>query len=477
MFNVYLTIGSNQGIGSKNKWGIMCQENRDILYREITDAIVIVGRVTYELIPKLPCKIIHVLSRKYNNNTLPVKLNKTFKVFPTVELALIAAKSQNIPIYVIGGHSVFQYVFKNYLTDIMLRLAEFNQWIFSDYYLNWNLNNFVTICTKTISMTALDEDETTSTDYVEITTNGNETSEDQIEIANTTFTFSTLRHENSGEFEYIQFIRKVLHEGTYRDTTLNLFGGQIEIDLRNGFPILTSRRMLFRSIIGELLMYIRGDTDTSHIEGNNVYWHKITSREYLDSIGMTYRKEGFLGPMYGYNWRSYGSTYNELSGRSIYFGIDQLSNVVNMIKFNPSSRKIMMVGYNPETVSQCVITPTHSIVTQFYVDEEYLDCKTYVRACELTNELPRQMVLYSLLLHMISTICNLSPRKLYISLGESFIERKNINTLSEQIDRRCFKLPQLSIPTVKTIADIEKMSVNDVDLINYQYHSKMSFEF
>ena len=193
----------------------------------------------------------------------------------------------------------------------------------------------------------------------------------------------------------------------------------------------------------------------------------------MDSLGLTGRKEGMMGPMYGYQWRFFNAKYDETSGKPLEKGIDQLKNVISTIKNNKDSRRIIMTDYNPCQVSQCVLYPCHSIVIQFYVSDGQLDMFCYNRSQDLFLGVPFNIASSALLLSIIAKICLLQPRYMYISMGDIHVYEQHMDAVLTQCNRKPFKFPIL---TIKNVQDIEKIVYEDFILDEYQYHPSMKSE-
>ena len=218
------------------------------------------------------------------------------------------------------------------------------------------------------------------------------------------------------------------------------------------------------------MFFIRGQTDSKILESKGVnIWKGNTSREFLDSIDMPNRREGLMGPMYGYQWRHYNSSYNEDHG--IHGGVDQLQYVIDLIINDPSSRRIMMTTFNPSQVYEGVLFPCHSIVSQFYVEGECLDMYCYNRSVDLFLGLPFNIASSSLLLILISKLTNKIPRKFILGLGDIHIYKEHYDAVKVQLSRPCYKFPNLEIKReIKSIKDLETLELSDVEIRDYHHH-------
>ena len=165
--------------------------------------------------------------------------------------------------------------------------------------------------------------------------------------------------------------------------TYSIFDNSITFDMKDGFPLLTTKRMFWKGIVEELLFFIRGDTNSKHLEDKGVrIWQGNTTQEFIDNIGLPYQ-EGDMGPMYGFMWRHFGADYTGCNTDYTNQGFDQLSKIVEEIKTNPHSRRILMSDFDPSRAHQGVLYPCHSLVLQFYVrDGKFLDVKMYQRSVD-----------------------------------------------------------------------------------------------
>ena len=308
------------------------------------------------------------------------------------------------------------------------------------------------------------------------------------------------KNENIGtenEQQYLDLLKKVLDQGKERigrnGKTFSLFGESLEFNLMKGFPLLTTRKMFFRGIFEELMFFINGKTDSKLLEEKKVnIWKGNTSREFLDSLGFENRKVGLMGPMYGFNWRFFGCEYNQDNGQPGEFpiqtnhtpcearemgfswGTDQLANVVDLIRNNPNSRRIMMTTLNPDQLHLCVLPPCHSIVLQFYVDGDFLDMYCFNRSSDLFHGLPFNIASSAMLLKMIAEITGKTARYFKLSLGDSHIYESHIPCVKEQLSREPLEPPELVLNTKpKTLKEIEYLNYCDCILVDYNFHSSI----
>jgi thymidylate synthase len=248
--------------------------------------------------------------------------------------------------------------------------------------------------------------------------------------------------------EYLDLLNRVKY-GAYKDDrtgvgTISKFGEQIRIDLKKGFPLLTTKRVHFKSVMHELLWFISGGTNVKPLQENGVtIWD-----EWAD-------KNGDLGPVYGYQWRNWPG------------GIDQLANVIDEIKVNPNSRRLIVTAWNPTDVPDMALPPCH-LLFQFYVSNGELSCSMYQRSCDAFLGLPFNIASYALLTHMVAQVTDLRVGELIISLADAHIYVNHIEQVRLQLSRDPRELPLLNLdPDVKSIFDFKPEHIN---IIGYTPH-------
>lgn len=281
----------------------------------------------------------------------------------------------------------------------------------------------------------------------------------------------------NSEIQYLTLLNDVFKNGNLHigrnGNTKSMFGKTLEFDLRLGFPLLTTKKMFFRGIVEELLFFIRGETNSKLLEEKKInIWNGNTNRQFLDSISKQNRKEGIMGPMYGYQWRHFNSEYDETTGLPKQnHSFDQLEKVIKKIKEDPQSRRILLTDYNPLQADEGVLYPCHSIIIQFYVNDGFLDMFCYNRSSDLFHGLPFNIASSSLLLFLIAKITNLIPRKFILSLGDSHIYEEHFKAVKEQLLRTPYECPQIEINEkveLKNLNDIENLKFSDIILKNYK---------
>ncbi len=253
--------------------------------------------------------------------------------------------------------------------------------------------------------------------------------------------------------QYLDLLSKILEEGHQKSDrtgtgTISLFGYQMRFDLQKGFPLLTTKKLHTRSIIHELLWFLKGDTNIAYLKENEVrIWD-----EWAD-------ENGNLGPVYGHQWRSWPTA----DGRTI----DQISNLINQIKKNPDSRRLIVSAWNVGDIEKMALPPCHCLF-QFYVADGKLSCQLYQRSADTFLGVPFNIASYALLTLMVAQVCDLEPGEFIHSFGDVHLYNDHIEQARLQLTREPRSLPQMKInPAVK---DIFGFTINDFELVNYDPH-------
>ena len=269
---------------------------------------------------------------------------------------------------------------------------------------------------------------------------------------------------NKEEQKYLDLLKEISDNGSERKDrtgigTKGIFGTQLRFSLENNkIPMLTTKKIHIKSVVEELLFFLRGETDTKLLEAKGVnIWKGNTSREFLDKKGLGYLSEGSMGPMYGYLWRNFN-------------GIDQLKNALSLIKKDPYSRRILVTAYDPSLSEKCVLDPCHMFY-QFHVDNGKLNLQWYQRSVDCFLGLPFNILSYSLLCHMMAKASGLKAGELIFTGGDTHIYSNHFNQVKEQISREPYPFPSLTInKEISSIEDMEKLSLEDFVFNNYKHH-------
>ena len=266
------------------------------------------------------------------------------------------------------------------------------------------------------------------------------------------------------EQQYLQLIRDILerghdHHGRNGDTK-SLFGNMMRFSLKDGtVPLLTTKKVAWKTCFKELIWFIRGCTDNEDLQKQNVHiWDGNSTREFLDSRGLTQNEEGDLGPVYGHQWRhfnaEYVDRYTDYSGK----GIDQLQYIIDNLKTEEgrTSRRLIMSAWNPCQLDEMALPPCH-VLAQFNVrsegDKHYLSCALYQRSCNVGLGVPFNIASYSFLTHLIAKECDLIAEDFVYFMGNTHIYNDHIDALKVQITRDPLPFPSMEIPDKKSLED------------------------
>ena len=259
--------------------------------------------------------------------------------------------------------------------------------------------------------------------------------------------------------QYHRLLQHLLENGTKKSDrtgigTLSVFGYQMRFNLEEGFPLVTTKKLHLRSIIHELLWFLKGDTNIQYLKENKVsIWD-----EWAD-------ENGNLGPVYGYQWRSWPTP----DGSSI----DQISQVIEQIKHNPNSRRMIVSAWNVACVNEMALPPCHTLF-QFYVAEGKLSCQLYQRSADTFLGIPFNIASYALLTMMIAQVCGLKPGEFIHTMGDTHLYLNHLEQARLQLSRPCKALPLMKInPRVTSIFDF---TYEDFELVGYDPHPHIKAE-
>jgi len=407
--------------------------------------VVIMGRKTYESIPvkyrPLSNRINIVLTRNKNYKNDNVIVNNN--IIETL-LYLENNKKNYNQVYVIGGSEIYKQfldlkiINTMYITHIK---NEFlcDQFLPSNYLKYFKLNDYVY-------------------NFNSMNLKNNE---------NDSLSLRTYTYVNKEEINYLNMVNKILNKGVYnldrtKVGTLSLFGKSFKYDIRNyRLPLFTHRKMFFRGIIEELLFFISGKTDTKLLEDKKVnIWKGNTSREFLDSRGLQHYKEGDMGPGYPFQLRNWNAEYIDCNTNYDGKGFDQLQYVIDLIKNDPTSRRILFNYWNPSEFKKTALMPCH-ILYQFYVNTEKgeLSCSFYQRSSDSALAKNYNTCSAALLVFMLCKLTNLKPGKIIHNIGNIHVYMNHIDEVKKFINNKPLNFPILHIEDpnneIKTIDDFK----------------------
>lgn len=291
---------------------------------------------------------------------------------------------------------------------------------------------------------------------------------------------------NSDEFQYLALLERLLEAPLREDRTNvgthSIFGHQMRFDLAKGFPLLTTKKVHFHSVVVELLWFLRGDTNIRYLEANGVrIWRDWRYEDYLQHnpgnpmskaefvlkllSSPTFRRQyGDIGKGYGHQWRNFGQTADSP-------GVDQISVVIEQIKKNPYSRRHIVTAWNPLEVDQVDLPPCHTLF-QFYVQGDKLSCQLYQRSADAFLGLPFNIASYALLTHLVARECGLQVGEFVWTGGDIHLYSNHVDQAKEQINRTPYEFPVLYLSK----GSIFSMEPEDIKVLNYNHHSTIQAE-
>jgi thymidylate synthase len=253
--------------------------------------------------------------------------------------------------------------------------------------------------------------------------------------------------------QYLNLLQHILDHGVKKTDrtgtgTISCFGYQMRFDLQKGFPLVTTKKLHLRSIVHELLWFLKGETNIAYLKENGVsIWDEWAN------------ENGELGPVYGKQWRSWEGADGAI--------VDQVSEVINQIKKNPDSRRLIVSAWNVTDLPKMALMPCH-VLFQFYVAEGKLSCQLYQRSADVFLGVPFNIASYALLTMMIAQVCNLQPGEFIHTFGDVHIYNNHLDQVSLQLSRKPYPLPTMKLnPDVKSIFDFK---YEDFTLGNYEFH-------
>ncbi|MFO0676931.1 MAG: thymidylate synthase [Polyangiaceae bacterium] len=274
---------------------------------------------------------------------------------------------------------------------------------------------------------------------------------------------------------YLELLRRSLEQGRDRDDrtgtgTRGVFGHQMRFDLAEGFPLLTTKKLHLRSILHELLWFLRGETHVESLQKEGVrIWDEWATAEQTARFG---RAAGDLGPVYGHQWRNFGASKNA-DGSYARDGVDQIKRLLVEIREKPHSRRLIVTGWNPKEADQVALPPCHTLF-QFYVQDGTLSCQLYQRSGDIFLGVPFNIASYALLTLMIAQVSDLRPGEFVHTLGDAHLYKNHFDQAREQLAREPRPLPKMVLnPAVR---DLFAFTYDDFKLEGYDPHPHIKAE-
>lgn len=275
--------------------------------------------------------------------------------------------------------------------------------------------------------------------------------------------------------QYHDILRSILEHGTeHQDRTgvgtISHFGFQTRFDLRDGFPIVTTKKVPFRWVAEELFWFLSGDTNETNLRATGVdIWKEWADEEHTRRFG---REPGDLGPVYGYLWRSFGGHYPKRDG------VDQIARLINEIENNPNSRRLIVSGWDPRVCDDVDLPPCHTVF-QFKIDQErVLHCQLYQRSADAFLGVPFNISSYALLTHLVAHVCGLEVGEFIYTLGDYHIYQNHLGQVNELLSREPLRLPRLNIrddeQRLRGLEGLLGIRYEHLSLIGYESHAKIA---
>ena len=285
--------------------------------------------------------------------------------------------------------------------------------------------------------------------------------------------------KNLQEVQYLELLEKILKTGDHRVERTgvgvrSLFGVRMEFDIEDRLPLLTTKKVFWKTILCELLWFISGSTDATILQQKGIrIWDGNTSREFLDRRGLSHLPVGDIGEGYGFNWRHFGAEYLDCHTDYTGKGKDQLAEIVRLIREEPTSRRILLSAWNPLTLHKAALPPCH-VLCQFYVRGKNLDCQLYQRSGDMALGVPFNIASYSILTYMLAAVTGLKPGRFIHVIGDAHIYDNHIVGVEEQLKRFPYQFPVLKLKNTRT--NLFDFVEEDFELEGYQSHGTIKLK-
>lgn len=297
-----------------------------------------------------------------------------------------------------------------------------------------------------------------------------------------------LKQTHRGEMQYLDYIEQIMVSGQERGDrtgmgTRSLFGISMEYNLSGEFPLLTTKRVYWKGVVEELLWFLRGSTDVRELQSRQVrIWDGNSSREFLDSRNLTHYREGDIGPTYGHNFRYYGAEYETCETDYRGCGFDQVMDVLNKLRNNPTDRRMIINLWNPMTYDLVALPPC-LFMYQFYVTNDpdterprWLSCSIYQRSGDMGLGVPFNIASASLLTYILAYLSDLEPLRLYHTIGDAHVYLNHMEPLKEQLEREPLPFPKLLIDTTRPKTKVEDFTFEDFTLVGYHPYDSIKMQ-
>ena len=484
---------SVQGIiGINNDLFTGISEDFEHFKEKTLNNIVVMGYNTFKSLPgKKPFNLLSdrlnvVISNNHYDNlidavnkseeTLDILVYKTFDDFYNQlienKIEFIKEEYKNVKdIFIIGGSCLYNYVYDNYKVNIIYETISDVRISIDDCVKDRNKITYFNRVIDDKKFMKLHSKENTSDININMGNKGFKKIKGYYHMN----TYQNKEEANLQEIEYLKLLKYIYNEGVHKDSrnskVISIFSPpQMRFDLRDGFPLLTTKRVAWKTVLRELLWFISGSTDNKVLQDKKVrIWDGNSKKEYLQTRGLGHYEEGELGPIYGFQWRHFGAEYkgkdNDYTGE----GVDQLNSIINLIKNDPGSRRIIMNSWNAKDLEKMALPPCH-VMVQFSVDttEGCIDAKLTQRSGDMFLGIPFNIASYAFLLHIIGNITGYTPRHFIHDIGDAHIYNIHKEAIVKQLERPTYKFAKLEIR--RKFSSIDDLKEDDFNIIDYIHH-------
>nr|QOI90486.1 thymidylate synthase [Pyramimonas orientalis virus] len=456
----------NRGIGKGNTIPWNLKDDIQFFKTITTNNVVIMGRKTYDSIPEKHKPLKNRMNIVLTNTPGAYTSNHENLVYLTFnEVPQILDKCTNYPrckVFIAGGNDIYN-LFYDRMDSIYVTYIE------KEYEVDTHFRQITDhFCLANNSARHWSSEEQCFYRFLKYEKNN--------------------KKQHNPDHTYIDLVKKVLvKEDTVRSNrtgvdTISIFGEQISFDISTHVPLLTTKRVAWKSCIEELLWFMRGDTDANILKARNVsIWNGNSSRDFLDKVGLNHLEEGDCGANYSFQWRHFGQKYSDCkTGYVKNTKYDQISNIIKLLKTDPFSRRIFMSAWNPIDLDKTVLPPCH-VSAQFYVEKNparpggklSLSCHMYQRSCDVFLGLPFNIFSYTMLTYILAKKCDMEPDRLIISLGDTHIYSNHIGQAKMQLERTALAQPKIIVSEEVVNKEIEEITINDFELVGYFPHNSI----
>ena len=411
----------------------------------------------------LPKRINIIITKNHKNE---IKNLENVYVFSSIEDIMEYKSNKNIEslpkLFIIGGTQIYEYINNNYnnkINKVYHTIVNDDTEFDTSVKFNYNLENFnlISEIKKNSNGKVLLENNT----YI---------------IKNIEYSFNIYQNKNiiinSEEQQYLNIMKNIIENNNTKQgrngEVISEFGQKMDFDLTKGFPLITTKKVGWKTVLRELIWFINGSTDNKKLKEKNVkIWNANASKEFLESRGLNYEEDD-LGPVYGFQWRHFGAEYIDCNTNYNGKGTDQLMYIINEIKSNPNSRRLILNSWNAADIDKMALPPCH-VMVQFNIDGKYIDAQLYQRSGDMFLGVPFNISSYSFLLCIIGHLTNYIPRKFIHIIGDAHIYNEHIEAVTTQLKRTPDKFPNIEIS--KNLKDINDIKEEYFSINNYNYQS------